>query len=98
MAMTVIVVLAVLVFLLLAGNERRLRRWMKAYDLHQDMLSKFKELIDDPFMSETKLKEWLPIFEHADEEIKRICSGKFYPIAPLVMRAIINEIGFSRSA
>ena len=45
---------------------------LDAVDLHCDMSSKLRELMDDPFMSSEKWKEWLPIFQAADERCKQL--------------------------
>lgn len=52
---------------------RRLQRSVKANECalaatyyHCDMGKLFLELIDDPFMTSAKWREWLPLFEDAD--------------------------------
>lgn len=49
--------------------ERR-RRQDAAMTYWQDMGKKYHELIDDPFMSSEKWREWLPIFEDADRRFE----------------------------
>lgn len=50
------------------------RKEREAFDLHCDMWEKIQELLDDPTISDTKWKEWLPIFD----EVDRYCE-KNYP-------------------
>jgi len=55
-----------------------------------DMGSKYHELIDDPWMSSEKWKEWLPLFEDADRryaETHPYIKG-FYRYAEAVRREI----------
>ena len=43
----------------------------QAIHLDCDMSSKFKELLDDETMTDDKWRDWLPVFEFADAEIRR---------------------------
>lgn len=42
------------------------RRELAATFYYCDMGDLYRELLDDPFMSSEKWKEWLPLFEDAD--------------------------------
>ena len=46
----------------------------EAVFLDCDMSSKLRELLDDPAMTAEKWKEWLPIFESADREVRSKCN------------------------
>lgn len=76
-------------------HKRDLKREDKALILYSDMKHKIKELSDDPSMSYLKWKEWLPIFEEADLECRRLHSVTargMYDLADLV-RDIIKDDG-----
>ena len=51
----------------LRKQERRIHR---ASTIYWDMDKKIDELFEDPFMTEAKWKEWLPIFEVAEAEYR----------------------------
>ena len=49
------------------------KRRARAILLYDDMTKKYDELSKDLLMNDRKWKEWLPIFEYADNTIKREC-------------------------
>jgi len=55
------------------------------------MSSKFWELVDDPFMNDSKWKEWLPIFEFSDEEVRRKTKLPLGNQARLVRTRIMDQ-------
>ncbi len=63
-----IIFLAVLlgVLICLRTTEKENERTLAATFYYCDMGDRFHEMIDDPFMSSEKWKEWLPLFEDAD--------------------------------
>ena len=69
--MLLLVVITGFVIFLIA-EERKGRRENEAIRLDCDMSSMFLEMLDDPFMDDKKWMEWLPIFEYADSEVKRL--------------------------
>ena len=91
--MTPIIVIVIIVGLIIGfivRSEIKTRRYFRAYDLHQDMVKKYNELIEDNLMSDLQWKEWLPIFKEADRIFARDCPDiKFIPIS-LVIRVIIG--------
>ncbi|MFZ2763960.1 MAG: hypothetical protein WAX80_02920 [Minisyncoccia bacterium] len=66
--------LTIIVFFLIQDFKLRklAKRGREVVDLHCDMWAKMRELFDDPTMSYLKWKEWLPIFEAADERCMRL--------------------------
>ncbi len=62
----------------------------EAVFLDCDMASKIRELLDDPTMTTKKWKEWLPIFEAADKEVRSKCNLNLGRNADYV-RAIISD-------
>lgn len=81
-----------LMILWLVLQEIKIRRWMKAYDLHDDMFKKYLELIDDPTTTDSQLKEWLPIFEAADKICAQDCPDmKFTPLSSRIRMLLIKR-------
>ena len=71
--------------------SRQAREEKEAVFLDCDMSSKFRELLDDPFMNTEKWKEWLPIFEFADIEVRRKCNLNLGRNADFVRSIISNR-------
>lgn len=61
------VVVGVTVFLFV--EHRKEKREKYAVMLNLDISRKFEELMNDPFMNASKWRDWLPVFEYADEVI-----------------------------
>lgn len=59
------VVVGVATFLYL--YKEKVDRSVEAVFYYCDMGDRFDEMRDDPFMSAEKWKEWLPLFEDADD-------------------------------
>ena len=78
--------------------ERQSRREMEAFDLHCDMYDKYRELVDDPLMSYLKWKEWLPLFEAADERCEDLDPKTVARIGRVsnFVKRIINDDGYKQ--
>lgn len=73
---------------------RESRRELEAFDLHCDMFDKYRELMEDPLMSYLKWKEWLPIFEAADNRCEQLdpdMAGRLGRVSEFVRRAISDD-------
>lgn len=90
--MGLVLAFAVLVAWVLIINEIKIRKWIKAFELHNDMFNKYVELCDDSLMTDNKWKEWLPIFEEADRIFARDCPDmKLDPISSRVRNILKDE-------
>ena len=74
-----IIILGISAYLQLMSNHvlKRIKESKKAKEatfIWCDMSDKLNELLDDPAMTSAKWREWLPIFEAADE-----CFAKTHP-------------------
>ncbi len=85
-----ILILVTLVWLAVK-SEIKTRKWMKAFDLHNDMFNKYIELVDDSLVGDYKLKEWLPIFEEVDRICARDCPDMKFDSLSLKIRRRINN-------
>ena len=72
---------------------REFRAWSEAFDLHCDMYDKYRELLDNPLMTYLKWKEWLPLFEAADERCLRLSpdTESLGRVSDFVKRAISDD-------
>lgn len=62
-----------------------------AEQIHFDLLWKLREMRDDPFMSDQKWHEWLPICRYADEILRKVLpKTKLMNLEEFVYQ-IINE-------
>lgn len=62
-----------------------------AFQIHSDLFDKLTELIDDPFMSDYKLREWLPICRYSDDLILQVLpKTKLMQLEQFIIR-IIDE-------
>lgn len=61
----------ILVIWIVVRDLKEAKSESEAIDLDCLMSKKFLELHDDPFMNDKKWREWLPVFEFADEEVRR---------------------------
>ena len=76
---------------------REYKRWSEAFDLHCDMYDKYRELLENPLTTYLKWKEWLPIFEEADERCKRLApeTANLGRISDFVKR-VISDDGYQK--
>ncbi len=70
-------------------DTKHANRQSRGIRLDCDMSAKFRELLDDPTMNDEKWKEWLPVFEFADTEVKRL--------APRLANSLGNHGKYVRS-
>ena len=80
-----------LVFLLIIKDWKQTNKDSEAIALDFDMACKFRELLDDPFMDDQKWNEWLPVFEFADEVIKRKTNLPLCNHARLIRTMFVHE-------
>lgn len=74
-------------------ERQSFKRWVEADRIHVEMYHKYCELVDDCTMTQAKWKEWLPIFEHADQiyESSNYLGIKFDRLADYVRREISDK-------
>lgn len=89
---TILIIVVLIGALLIIRSYRKSEKWMKAFDLHNDMFDKYVELAEDPLVTDAEWKEWLPVFEEADKIFARDCPDmKLEPLSPRIRKIINNE-------
>ncbi len=88
---TILIALFVLCLLVYLVYSYRCRRDEKRLELaqmfHNDLFNKMRKLRDDPFMTDEKWREWLPICRFSDDLLGQ-CLPSFYSLEGMVKREI----------
>ena len=94
MMLTILVASVLYCSYLTSRSVKEARLSSEAFDLHCDMFDKYLELANDPLMSYLKWKEWLPVFEAADERCRQLSPetvGRVGRVSDFVKRAIRDD-------
>jgi hypothetical protein len=88
--MILIIVVAIAMVVFLRRAERKGAQELGAMFYYCDMEDLYHELVNDPFMSSEKWKEWLPLFEDADRRFAEAhpYAKDFFRYADAVRREI----------
>ncbi|MBI2669610.1 MAG: hypothetical protein HYX20_00465 [Candidatus Yanofskybacteria bacterium] len=70
-------------------SQREREKW--ATQVHFDLFEKIIESADDPFMSDQKWKEWLPICRYSDDILREVLPKAQLASLENIVLNIINE-------